>query len=204
MPAPRGADPDQGGGEFPGRDRPVAQRAVVGQHLDQHRHRGVRGAGRRRPAEGAQQRGEGQQHEIVPFPQVSPLVREDRGELRLIQQVERAGADHDRRPQAGHAVGGRGRVVDHQRARYLGVAVREQGEQRPLPPAGPQHHGERRHQRPAQQQEQHDARGQRQQADSRRQSARTGGGHAPAGDEAARQGDGPPDHAGPLISAEPG
>ena len=44
-PPPAAPDPEQRGGEFPG--RAVPQRPVVGQHLDQQRDRGVRLAGHR-------------------------------------------------------------------------------------------------------------------------------------------------------------
>ncbi len=65
------------------------------------------------------------------------------GQLIRVEQVKRARADHDRGAQPWHAVGGRGRVVDHQRAGNLGVIVRQQAEQRPLPVPGPEH-GRRR------------------------------------------------------------
>ena len=80
----------------------------------------------------------------MPLPQVRPLVREHGGELGLVEQVKGARADHDRRAQPGDAVGGRRRVIDDQRAGDLGVTVREQAEQHPLPLPGAQHRGRRR------------------------------------------------------------
>ena len=83
---------------------------------------------------------------------------EDGGELGRREQVKRADADHDLGADAGQAVGRRGRVVDHQRAGNLGVAVRQQGEQLPLPAPRADRVGERHHQHPAQRGEQGEAR----------------------------------------------
>jgi hypothetical protein len=73
------------------------------------------------------------------------------GELGRPQQVERADADHDLGANAGQAVGGRRRVVDDERARHLGVAVREQRQKFPLPAPRADRVGERHDEHPAQQ-----------------------------------------------------
>ena len=103
----------------------------------------------------------------MPGPQVRPLVGQDGGQLGLVEQVKRARADHDRRAQPRHAVRGGGRMIDDERARDLGVVVREQPEQRPLPVPGPQHGGHRGDQDPAEQGQQQDPGGQRQDAQRR-------------------------------------
>jgi hypothetical protein len=77
--APRRAEPGQGTGQGPG--GPGPQRPVVGQHLDQQGHRLVRLGAGPGPAEGPAQRGERQHHQVVSFTQVSPLMREHRGQF---------------------------------------------------------------------------------------------------------------------------
>ncbi len=148
----RRPDPDQRGDEFAG--RPLPRRVIVREHLDEQRHRRVGPLHQHRPGEGPGQRGEREQHEVVPFPEVGPLVGQDRGQFRLVQQVERAGADHDAGAQPGHAVGGRSGMIDDQGAGDFRVAVREQAQQRPVPPPVPQHRPGRGDQHPAQQGEQ--------------------------------------------------
>ncbi len=115
--------------------------------------RSLRDAG---PGEGAVQRGERQQHQVVPLADVRPLVREHRRELGLVEQVQRPGADHDAGPQPRHAVRRGGRVIEHQRTRRLRVAASEQCEQRAVPAPGAQPGGAGGGQHPAQQREQRD------------------------------------------------
>ncbi len=86
----RGAEAEQRGGQFPGQQAADAQRAVVGHHLDQQRDRAVGLGDHPGPGERAAQRGERDQHEIVPGAQVGALVGEDGGELRGGEQVKRA------------------------------------------------------------------------------------------------------------------
>ena len=85
----------------------------------------------------AAQRGERQQHEVVPLAGVRVLVGEQGGQLRAVEQAERAGADDDARAQAGHAVGGGAGVVEHQRAGRGGVGAGDEREQVALALAGP-------------------------------------------------------------------
>ena len=147
-----GAETHQGGHEFAGRAAP--QRAVVGEHLDQQRHRTVGVGAGGGPGEGTPQGGERQQHEVVTLAQVGSLVREHGRQLAPAEQLQGADADHDLRPQPGQAVRGRARVVDDERARHLRVAVGEQREQGPLSPPGlHRRHGDG-DEHPAQQREQ--------------------------------------------------
>ena len=90
----------------------------------------------------------------MPGAQVGALVGEDGGELRRGEQVERADADDDLGADARQAVGGRRRVVDHERAGNLGIAVREQREQLALPAPRADRVGERHHEHPAERGEQ--------------------------------------------------
>ena len=72
--------------------------------------------------------------QVVAAGQVRALVREDRRELWLVQDAERAAGDHDRRRAARHAVRGRARVVEHDRA---GARQGAAGQQRaPRVPSG--------------------------------------------------------------------
>jgi len=93
----------------------------------------------------------------VPFAQVRTLVCEHGGQFGVAEQGQGAGADHDLGAQAGHAVGGGGGMVKHERARHLGVAVGEQGEQFALAPASVKHRDPGGHQHPAEQREQRQA-----------------------------------------------
>ena len=86
----RGAEAEQRGGQFPGQQAADTQRAVVGHHLDQQRHRPVGLGDHPGPWERAAQRGERNQHQVVPGAQVGALVGEDGGELGGGEQVERA------------------------------------------------------------------------------------------------------------------
>jgi len=90
----------------------------------------------------------------VPRAQVGALVGEDGGEFGGSEQGKRARAHDDLGADAGQAVGGRGRVVDHERAGNLRVAVREQGEEFPLPAPRPNRVGEGHHEHPAEHGEQ--------------------------------------------------
>jgi len=94
----------------------------------------------------------------VSFAQVSSLVREHGRELSRIKQLEGTGADHDGGAQPGHAVRRRRRMVKHQGAWHLGVAVRQQRQQRPLTSPGLDHARGRGHQYPAQQHQQRQSR----------------------------------------------
>ena len=70
-------------------------------------------------------------------------------------------ADDDLRADAGQAVGGRRRVVDHERTWDLGIAVREQRQQFPLPAPCADRVGERHHEHQAEDGEQGEPGGQR-------------------------------------------
>ena len=89
------------------------------------------------------------------------------GEFRRGEQVERADAHHDLGADARQAVGRRRRVVHHERAGNLGIAVREQGEQLALP--APRRHrvGERHDEHPAERGEQREPGDERDQPDGR-------------------------------------
>jgi hypothetical protein len=100
----------------------------------------------------------------VSFTQVGSLVREHRRELSRIKQFERTGTDHDGGAQPGHAVRRRGRMVQDQGARHLGVAVGEQRQQRSLTTPGIDDASASGHQHPAQQREQRQSRDQAQPA----------------------------------------
>jgi hypothetical protein len=107
-----GSEREQRGGESFG--AVVAASVVVGCHLGedldfvagvaQQRH------AREREVERAGDRG----HEVVVVAQVPALVRDDRGQLLVAEEVERAGADDDRLVSVacGDAVNGRGVVID--------------------------------------------------------------------------------------------
>ncbi len=81
---------------------------------------------------------------------VRGLVGEDGGELVGVEKRQRAGADHDLRPEARQAVRRRARMVDHPHARHAGVVAGDEGEQHAVPapgaqglrPRGEQHHDE--------------------------------------------------------------
>ena len=147
-----GAETYQGGHELA--RRPASQRAVVGEHLDQQRHRTVGAGAGGGPGERAPQGGERQQHEVMALAQVGSLVREDGRQLAAAEQLQGADADHDLRPQSGQAVCGRARIVDDERARHLRVTVGEQREQGPLSPPGVQRSGRGGDEHPAQRREQ--------------------------------------------------
>src|SRR5580693_9653714 len=55
--------------------------------------------------------------QVVAASQVRSLMRQDRGELLLVQEGERAAADHDGRRPARYAVCDRARVIEYYRAR---------------------------------------------------------------------------------------
>jgi hypothetical protein len=155
----------------------VPQRPVVGEHLHQQRDTAVRLADEPAAGKGTAQGAERQQHEIVPFPQVSPFVGEHSRQFGRIQQIQGAGADHDRRTQPGHAVRRRRRAVHYQRPRHLRVTVREQAEQGPVPPPRQQHRGRSGQQHPAQQGQQGGARHEEDQPPDRGQHGRAGAKH---------------------------
>ena len=61
--------------------------------------------------------GTGNQHQqVMVAPLVSPLVREDRGQLRVVQGFDGRSGQHDRLVGSGQAVRGRFAVIDHHRA----------------------------------------------------------------------------------------
>jgi hypothetical protein len=90
----------------------------------------------------------------VPRAQVGALVGEDGGEFSGSEQGKRARAHDDLGADAGQAVGGCGRIVDHERAGNFRIAVREQGEEFPLSAPRANGVGEGHHEHPAEHGEQ--------------------------------------------------
>ena len=132
----------------------LPQRPVVGVHLDQQRDRALGLPGHRRPSgrpaaalRTAAARGHAARAD-------APARARARPPARGRPAAPASRADHDRRAQAGQAVGGRRRVINDQRAGHLRVAVRQQVQQDALPLPGPQCRRRRGQQDPAQHREQ--------------------------------------------------
>jgi hypothetical protein len=130
---------------------------IVGHHLHQEGDGPVRLGDHAGPGKGPAQRGERDEHEVVAGAQVGALVLEHGGQFGGSEQVQRADAHDDLRPQAGQAVGRRGREVHDEGTGCLRVAMGEQGEQGPLPAPGMNHGRERHDEHPPQHGEQGDA-----------------------------------------------
>ena len=62
----------------------MTQRTIVGEHLHQQRHRCVRPPDQAGAGESLAQGAERDQHQVVPRPDVGPLVGQDRRQLRRI------------------------------------------------------------------------------------------------------------------------
>ena len=87
---------------------------IVGRHLEKTRDRTRRQASVRDPSEGLGQTRHGQHHQPMALVRMSTLVLDDGGQLRLVQQSQRARTDDDARSDTGQAVGDRGRVIERQ------------------------------------------------------------------------------------------